>query len=63
MTVISSSVVALGLLRKYKCPHCGAEQQRVLPKIGASLECTNCLKPFSPPGAVVAKPKSHQRKR
>jgi hypothetical protein len=63
MTVIAASVAALQLLRKYKCPHCGAEQERVLPSIGASLECTNCLKPFSPEECATSKRKTRKRRR
>jgi DNA-directed RNA polymerase subunit RPC12/RpoP len=63
MTVIASSVAALNLLRKYKCPHCGAEQQRVLPKEDTSLECSNCLKAFSPAANQVERRKARKRRR
>ncbi|MBI5537381.1 MAG: hypothetical protein HY898_31955 [Deltaproteobacteria bacterium] len=43
MTILAASVAALHLLRKYKCPHCGAEQNRLLPPPGSSLKCNNCL--------------------
>lgn len=61
MTVIASSVAALRLLRKYRCPHCGSEQERVLPKEGASLECLNCLETFSPKKALIEKRKARKR--
>jgi hypothetical protein len=63
MTVIAASVAALQILRKYKCPHCGAEQERVLPSIGASLECTNCLRTFSPEKCAMEKRKPRKRRR
>lgn len=63
MTVIASSVAALKLLRKYKCPHCGAEQQRVLPGEGTSLECLNCLRSFSPATNQLEKRKARRRRR
>lgn len=61
MTVIASSVTALRLVRKYKCPHCGSEQERVLPEEGASLECLNCLQKFSPKKAMIDKRKARKR--
>ncbi len=63
MTVIASSVAALQILRKYKCPHCGAQQERVLPSIGSSLECANCLQPFSPDECALEKRKIRKRRR
>jgi hypothetical protein len=63
MTVIASSVAALSLLRKYKCPHCGAEQQRGVPGEGTSLECLNCLKSFSSATNQLERRKARKRRR
>ena len=43
MTIVAASVAGMNLLRKHKCPHCGAEQKRLLASIGSSLKCNNCL--------------------
>lgn len=63
MTVVASSVAALQLLRSYKCPHCGAEQRRFIPRVGQALQCTNCLKTFSPSSNQLERHVTRRRKR
>jgi hypothetical protein len=63
MAILGSSVAALQLLRRFTCPHCGAEQNRVLPSIGSSLKCHNCLQGFSPDEGSQQERKTGKRRR
>jgi hypothetical protein len=60
--MIGSAVTASMLIATYRCPHCGAEQERLRIPAETSIPCRNCLKAFDAVKAEIKRTMASEKK-